>query len=200
KEGEAVDIKRDTNTDTVDLTLKVKERGKNSISLNGGVSGIAGSFVGLNYSTNNLLGLGETLSLGGQLGTRMTNATLGFTEPYFLDRPMAVGFSINVTRFDYNQAREASALSGQNLIPLFNQLGSNNLLNYISNSRGFTVFASYPLKRSFARMGITYGYNIQNISTLTDAAKTYFDFINFQRINGPNPLNGITTSTITPSF
>jgi len=200
KENEAVDIKRDTNTDSVDLTLKVKERGKNSISLNGGVSGIAGSFVGLNYSTNNLLGLGETLSLGGQLGTRMTNATLGFTEPYFLDRPMAVGFSVNVTRFDYNQAREASILSGQNLIPLYNQLGTNNLLNYISNSRGFTVFASYPLKRSFARMGITYGYNIQNISTLSDAASTYFTYINFLRINGPNPLNGITTSTITPNF
>jgi len=200
KENESVDIKRDTNTDTVDLTLKVKERGKNSISLNGGVSGIAGSFVGLNYSTNNLLGLGETLSLGGQLGTRMTNATLGFTEPYFLDRPMSVGFTINVTRFDYNQAREASILSGTNLIPLYSQLGSQNLLNYISNSRGFTVFTSYPLRRSFARVGITYGYNIQNVKTLTDAAGTYFDYINFLHINGPNPLNGITTSTITPSF
>ena len=38
---------------------------------NGGVSGIAGSFVGFNYSTNNFLGLGETLSLSSQLGTRM---------------------------------------------------------------------------------------------------------------------------------
>jgi outer membrane protein insertion porin family len=200
KDTQSVDIKRDTNTDTVDLTLKVKERGRNSISLNGGVSGIAGSFVGLNYSTNNLLGLGETFSLGGQLGTRETRATLGFTEPYFLNRPMAVGFTVNVTRFDYNQAREASILAGNNLIPLYNQLGANNLLNYISNSRGFTVFSSYPLKRSFARVGLTYGYNIQNIKTLTNAAGTYFDYINFLRINGPNPLNGITTSTITPSF
>jgi outer membrane protein insertion porin family len=200
KENESVDIKRDTNNDTVDLTLKVKERGRNSISLNGGVSGIAGSFVGLNYSTNNLLGLGETLSIGGQVGTRMTNATLGFTEPYFLDRPMAVGFTVNVTRFDYNQAREASILAGTNLIGLYNQLGTNNLLNYISNSHGFTVFSNYPLKRSFARVGITYGFNVQNISTLSTAASTYFDYINFLRINGPNPLNGITSSSITPNF
>ena len=51
-----------------------------------GVSGIAGSFVGFNYSTNNFLGLGETLSLESQLGTRMRDVNLGFTEPYFLDR------------------------------------------------------------------------------------------------------------------
>ena len=68
KAEDAADIKRDTKTDTVDLTLKVRERGKNSIQLNGGVSEISGSFIGLSYSTNNFLGLGETLSLSSQLG------------------------------------------------------------------------------------------------------------------------------------
>ncbi len=63
KKEDAADIKRNPQSNTVDITLKVKERGKNSIGLNGGVSGIAGSFVGFNYSTNNFLGLGETLSL-----------------------------------------------------------------------------------------------------------------------------------------
>jgi outer membrane protein insertion porin family len=62
----------------VDITLKVKERGKNSIGLNGGVSGIAGSFMGFNYSTNNFLGLGETLS-SMELGTRSA-ASVRFTE------------------------------------------------------------------------------------------------------------------------
>jgi outer membrane protein insertion porin family len=200
KEGEAADIKRDTKTNTVDITLKVKERGKNSIQLNGGVSAIAGSFVGFSYSTNNFLGLGETLSLSTQLGTVQTSAQLGFTEPYLFDLPLQAGFTIFTSRFNFDQARQASILSGQNLIPLFNQLGSSNLLNYVSNSYGFTTFASYPLKRSFARLGISYGYTIQNIQTLTDAASTYFNYINFQSINGPNQLNGIRSSTITPSF
>ena len=74
KEEEAADIKRDTKTNTVDITLKVKERGKNSIQLNGGVSGISGSFIGFAYSTNNLLGLGETLSLSHAIG-HACNAT-----------------------------------------------------------------------------------------------------------------------------
>ena len=200
KENEAADIKRDTKTDTVDITLKVKERGKNSIQLNGGVSGIAGSFIGFSYATNNLMGLGETLSLGTQLGTRTRDVTFGFTEPYFLDRPMQAGFTVFMQRFNYNQAREASIFSGTNLIPLYNQLGSQNLLNYVSNSRGFTVFTSYPLKRSFARLGLSYGYTVQDVTTLTDAAKQYYDYIDFLHINGPNALQGIRSSTLIPSF
>jgi outer membrane protein insertion porin family len=200
KEGEAADIKRNTQSSTVDITLKVKERGKNSIGLTGGISGIAGSFVGLNYSTNNFLGLGETLSLGSQLGTRMKDVNLGFTEPYFLDKPLQLGFVVYVRDFNYNQGREASILSGQNLIPLFNSLGSNNLLNYAQNSHGFNVSASYPLRRSFTRVGITYGYDISNINVLSTAATQYFQYLYFQRIDGPNALNGVTTSSITPSL
>jgi len=200
KKEDAVDIKRNPGSDTVDITLKVRERGKNSIGLNGGVSGIAGSFVGFNYSTNNFLGLGETLSLSSQLGTRSRDASFGFTEPYFLDRPLQLGFVIYVRRFDFNQGREASILSGQNLIALYNSLGSQNLLNYIQNSYGFNVSSSYPLRRSMARLSLTYGYDISHIKTLTDAATNYFDYINFSGVSGPNSLSGIHTSTITPSY
>jgi outer membrane protein insertion porin family len=200
KAEEAGDIKRNTQNNTVDITLKVRERGKNSIGLNGGVSGIAGSFVGLNYSTNNFLGLGETLSLNGSLGTRMSSVSAGFTEPYFLDRPLQVGFEVHLTRFDFNQGREASILAGENLIPLFNSLGSQNLLNYIQTGHGFSVSASYPLRRGFSRVGITYGYDISDIKVETTAAQAYFDYINFSGIAGPNALQGIRTSRIVPSF
>ena len=200
KAEEAADLKRDTKTDTVDITLKVKERGKNSIQLNGGVSGISGSFIGFSYSTNNFLGLGETLSLGSQLGTRLRSVQFGFTEPYLFDRPMQSGFTIYLQRFDYNQAREASILSGQNLIPLYNSLGSQNLLNYVSNGFGGTVFISYPLRRSFSRLGLTFGYDVSHIKTITEAATTYFTYIDFQGVGGPNSLSGIRTAKIIPSF
>ncbi len=200
KAEEAADIKRNTQTNTVDITLKVKERGKNTIGLNGGVSGIAGSFVGLNYATNNFLGLGETLSINSQLGTRMRSVSTGFTEPYFLDRPLQIGVEAHLTRFDFNQGREASILAGENLIPLFNALGSQNLLNYIQTGHGFSVSASYPLRRSFSRLGITYGYDISDVKTETAAATSYFDYINFNGITGPNALSGIRTSRIVPSF
>ncbi len=180
KEGEAADIKRDTKTDTVDLTLKVKERGKNSVQLNGGVSGISGSFIGFSYATNNFLGLGETLSINSQLGTRLRSVQFGFTEPYLFDKPIQTGFTLYTQRFNYNQAREASILSGQNLIPLYN--------------------LSYPLRRSFARVGISYGYDISHISTLTSASTQYFTYLDFQGVGGPNSLSGIRTSKIIPSY
>src|SRR5689334_2162169 len=193
KEDSSVDMKTDNNNHTVDLTLKVRERGKNTIQFSGGISGISGSFVGFSYSTNNFLGLGETLSLSSQLGTRTTDVSFGFTEPYFLDRTMQVGFTMFVSRFNFEQAREASVLAGANLIPLYNSLGSQNLLNYTSNSKGFTTFLNYPLKRSFQRLGISYGFSIQNVNTLTTAAAQYYDYLNFLSINGPsqNSLEGI---------
>jgi outer membrane protein insertion porin family len=193
-------VHRNPNSNTVDITLKVKERGKNSIGLNGGVSGIAGTFIGANYSTNNFLGLGETLSIEAQLGTRMDNVSLGFTEPYLFDRPIQAGAMVYLRRFTFDQAREASLLSGQNLIPLYNSLGSQNLLNYSQNSKGFTFSTSTHLRRSFAQVGLTYGYDISNIVTLTTAAQTYFQYINFSGVSGPNALNGIKTSHISPSY
>ena len=202
KEDSSVDMKTDNNNHTVDLTLKVKERGKNTIQFSGGISEISGSFIGASYSTNNFLGLGETLSLSSQLGTMTTDVNFGFTEPYFLGRPMQAGFTVFLSRFDFNQARQASLLAGTDLIPLYNSLGTQNLLNYISNSKGFTTFLNYPLKRSFQRLGISYGYSIQNVQTLTDAAAQYYDYLNFQNINGPqqNSLDGIRTSSITPTY
>ena len=200
KAEEAASISKDNKNDTVDITLKVRERAKNSIQLQGGVSALAGSFIGLSYTTNNFLGLGESLGLNGQLGTRTRNATLSFTEPYLFDIPLQLGGTVFIQRFDYNQAREASILSGQNLIPLYNQLGQQNLLNYTTNSHGFTTFASYPLKRAFARIGIAYGFTIQNVTTLTTAAQVYYQTLNFLNFNGPNALNGIISSSVTPSY
>lgn len=200
KENESATITRDPKTNTVDILLKVKERGKNSVQLNGGVSGIAGSFIGFSYATNNFLGLGETLSLDSQLGDRIRNVTFGFTEPYLFNRPIQAGFTVYTTRYNFDYGREVSLLSGRNLLPLFESLGRDNLLNYVSNGYGFTAFLSTPLKRSFARVGLTYGYDTSNIRTLTSASKNYFQYINFQGLAGPNSLSGIRTSKIIPSY
>lgn len=200
KENESYELKRNPGTNTVDINLKVKERGKNSIGLNGGVSGIAGTFVGLNYSTNNFLGLGETLSIESQLGTRTRDVSLGFTEPYFLDRPLQVGAVIYIRQFNYNQAREQSLLTGQNLTSYYNSLGNNNLLNYAQNSKGISFSLSYPLRRSFARLGLSLGYDNSSINAKSNAASTYFTYINFQGVTGPNSLNGIKTAKIVPSY
>ncbi|MBM3745024.1 MAG: outer membrane protein assembly factor BamA [Acidobacteria bacterium] len=200
KKEEAAEIKRDTRTSTVDITLKVKERGKNSVGLTGGVSGIAGSFIGFNYSTNNFLGLGETLSIDSQMGDRIRAITFGFTEPYFLDRPIQLGFTVFTQRFSFDQGREVSLFTGRNLMPYYEALGKDNLMNYVSNGHGFTVFTSYPLRRSFARLGLSYAYSTSKYQAISAASRTYFEYINFQGLGGPNTLTGIRTSQIIPSY
>jgi outer membrane protein insertion porin family len=200
KENEAANITRDTKNNTVDITLKVKERGRNSVQMSGGVSGIAGSFISFGYSTNNFLGLGETLSLDTQLGDRIRSVTFGFTEPYFLDKPIQVGFTIFYQRFNYDQGREVSLFSGRNLTDYFRTIGGDSLLNYTSNGYGFTAYASTLLRRSFARVGITYSYSNSRYTPLTPGARTYFEAINFQNIDGPNQLSGIRQSSIIPNF
>jgi outer membrane protein insertion porin family len=200
KENESYELKRNPGTNTVDINLKVKERGKNSISLNGGVSGIAGTFIGLNYSTNNFLGLGETLTAQSQVGTLQDRITLGFTEPYLFDRPLQAGVTVYLSRYNYDEARQESLLTGVDLQQFYNSLGSANVLNYVQDSKGITFSASYPISRTFARLGVSLGYDISSIKTESTGAATYFNYIDFMGVNGPNALNGIKTLSITPSY
>ncbi len=183
---------------TVDLTLKLKEKGKNSIGLTGGVSGLAGSFIGINYSTNNFLGLGETLSLQINLGDRQRDLLFGFTEPYVFDRPLQLGFTVYTRKFNYNQIRETQIATGQQL-NLPNSI-TQNLQNYTQNSDGFTLSLSYPLRRSLKRLGLTYSFDRSSLSALSDASKQLFTNLAFRNFSGPNSLDGIVTSKVLPSY
>jgi len=190
----------DEKAGTVDLTLKVHEKGKNSIGLQGGVSGLAGAFVGINYSTNNFLGLGETLSVQASLGSRQRDLVFGFTEPYLFDRPIHSGFNVYTRKINYDQARQYALATGQNLnLP---SAYFQNLHNYSQSSTGASLSVSYPLRkgRSFKRVGISYSFDRSSLVAVSAASKLLFENINFSGITGPNALNGIITSKITPSF
>jgi outer membrane translocation and assembly module TamA len=111
----AAEIKRNTKEGTVDINLKLKEKGKQSIGLQGGVSGLAGSFIGLTYQTNNFLGLGETLTFSAQFGDLSRTFQFGFTEPYLFDRPISSGFTIFSSRYQFDQAKQEALYTGQSV-------------------------------------------------------------------------------------
>ena len=198
KNEQDTDTKQNAQDGTVDITLKVREKGKNSIGLTGGLSGLAGTFIGLNYQTNNFLGLGETLSVGANIGNLERSIQFGFTEPYVFDRPLQLGFTVYSRRFNYNQAKQANILAGQALSLPQNVL--NTLQNFTQSSTGFTASASYPLHRSLKRLGITYGYDSSSLTTFSQASQVYFEQLAFRGLSGPNALQGIITSKVVPSF
>jgi outer membrane protein insertion porin family len=100
KEKDAITRTNDRDQ-TVDIDLQVKEKGRQQIQLNGGVSGYQGSFFGLEYSTNNLMGYGESLSVAVSGGNRSKSVSFGFTEPYLMGRPVSLGFQVFGSQYQF---------------------------------------------------------------------------------------------------
>ena len=190
---------QDTENGTVDLLLKVKEKGKNSIGLNGGVSGLSGAFLGLNYQTNNFLGLGETLSVQANLGNINRQLLFGFTQPYFHNRPLNLGFQVFDTKSDYNSAK---ALQSTGASANVSTAQASLLQNYNNSTLGLNFSVSYPLPRhNFQRVGFTYSLTDSDITAFSTASQNLFQNIAFRSgIQGQNALNGIVNSSASFSY
>ncbi|TMK23614.1 MAG: outer membrane protein assembly factor BamA, partial [Actinobacteria bacterium] len=192
KEKDA-EFRADEETGNVDINLRVEERGRNQIAFNGGISGIGGSFFGLDYSTNNLLGRGESLAFQFAFGNRQKSVQFSFTEPYVRDRPVSVGFTLftqSVKFFGEGTllSQNLQAISGAlgNQLDFFNT-SEENL--FTQNSTGGSVFAT-------SRIGLSYAFSKSSIKEPT---------VNTQ--NNPNTFipvlfsqPNILTSRVTPSF
>ena len=189
---------------TVDLLLKLKEKGKNSVGLNGGISGLSGTFIGLNYETNNFLGLGETLSVQANVGDLSRNLSFGFNEPYLRNKPISIGLQLFTSKYDYNPAKAygASGTQSQNL----SQAISSTLTNYNQQTTGLTVSVSEPLRHLFARSGVTrvgasFSLSRSSITTFNDNTRNVFQTLAFRSgVAGQNQLDGIVTAVVTPTF
>ena len=191
---------QDAEAGTVDLLLKVKEKGKNSIGLNGGVSGLSGAFLGVNYQTNNFLGLGETLSLQGNLGNVARTFMFGFSQPYLRNRPINLGFQLFNSKQDYNASKNYQTSTG--LSANLSSAQQSLTQNYNQASTGLTFSLSYPLKRhAFQRVGMTYKIDKSTITAFSTASQTFFQTISFRSgIQGSNALAGIVNSSASFSY
>ena len=172
-----VEIRTDEEKGDVDLIVKVKEKGRQQISFNGGLSGIGGSFFGLEYSTNNLAGRGEILSFNLGAGNRQQSIQFSYQEPYFRDRPISVGFSVFASKAQFFGEGTFLTQNQDVLSQLFNPLGTvttdeSNL--FTQRTYGANIFATAPLSElffkkrrftQFSRLGLTYQISA---TTLTD--------------------------------
>jgi outer membrane protein insertion porin family len=200
KVDEDSEAHQDAEAGTVDLLLKVKEKGKNSIGLNGGISGLSGAFLGVNYQTNNFLGLGETLSLQGNLGNVSRQFLFGFSQPYIRNRPFNIGFQVFNTKQDYNAAKNYQTSTGASVN--ISQAQQSLTQNYNQASTGLNWSVSYPLKRhAFQRIGMTYSLKKSTITAFSTASQTFFQTISFRSgIQNSNALAGIVESSASFSY
>jgi outer membrane protein insertion porin family len=195
--------RQNTDDGTVDLLLKLKEKGKNSIGLNGGISGLSGTFIGLNYETNNFLGLGETLSVQANVGDLSRTISFGFTEPYLRDKPISVGAQVFATKYDFNPSKSQSTTGATGNLSAAQQ---SLLTNYNQSTTGLTLTASEPLRHLFARSGVTriglsYSLSRSSVTTFNQNTTNVFQSLAFRSgVAGQNQLSGIISSVVTPSF
>ncbi len=189
KDYEVVKRPRDA---TADVIVKVKERSQQSIGLTGGVSGISGSFFGINYQTNNFRGLGQRIDVQLLAGTRTSNYLFSFTDPYFRDTRLTMGLSVFNQRFRYDTFTAALGLIDP----------ADNVNLYTQVQTGFEVSGTYPRGR-WSRVGLSYTFStikIEDISPLIEdlALAQLIGFTPGGDIE--DARQGIIRSEVRPSF
>jgi outer membrane protein insertion porin family len=186
------EVKPDDKTGLVDVNLKVKEKSQRSIGFTGGVSGLSGSFLGVNYSDNNFMGRGESLDVSFTGGTRETNFNISFTEPYFLDTRWSMGLQLFDQRFRYDSY---SAYGVTNVYT-----GEPTEL-FTQTTAGTTLSLSRRLGHGFWSLAGSYSFQKIGISNIAPGYETFAlgQFAGYTAAN-TDELNNIIRSEITPSL
>lgn len=147
----------------INVSMEVKELQRNNIQFTAGYSGYQGTFVALSYSTVNFLGAGENLELSFQYGKRIRNYSFGFTEPYFLDLPISLGFNV----FDrYNSYPF-----------LFTQKSKGINFNFGARIKGYW------------RSNLTYGFEYIEMGEAAEEDEDYLDYYGYGGYGGYGGYN-----------
>ena len=155
----------------VDITAEVRELSRQMINFNVGYSGYDGWFIALGYSTQNFMGMGESLSLQLQSGTRAKQYQLSFTEPYLLNTA-SLGFSIHKTSvaspFLYTRRGEGFNVStsfrfwryyGASIFYSFENVEISDVNQDISFNNPFSYYYYSEGKRSISAISPTIYYS-----------------------------------------
>ncbi len=114
--------------DKINLDVNVTEGNTASFQVAGGFDSYQSLFGNFTLGNTNLFGGGESLILNAQVGFLFQNYSVSYTEPWFLDMPLAVGLRL----FD----------------------NKTYLLSFNQSSAGFTLTTTYPLTElGFKKLG-----------------------------------------------
>ncbi len=98
--------------DRTDLTVQVTEQPTGELSLGAGYSS-SSQFVGeFSYTERNLFGRNQFLRASVQLSSISKQIQFSFTEPYFLDKPLAAGVDVYKTLVNYDRAAYQADTTG----------------------------------------------------------------------------------------
>jgi len=134
-----------SSKDKIIVNIDVTEKPTGLFSVGGGYSSQDGALGTVDLSQNNFLGRGYQVFLRLRGGSTTQQGTLGFTDPWFLDRPLAAGFDI------------------------FNNRRVNQ--DYTQNSLGGDVRVGAPIG-DYARWNALYRLSQEKVSNVDSNAST----------------------------
>ncbi len=111
---------RTDRADQVDVLVKVKEGRTGAFSAGAGFSSADALLFNTRVSEQNLFGRGQRLVFNADIGSIRQNFQVSFTEPWFLNRPLAVGIDVFDWRLEFDR--------------------------FTRGATGFALRASYPLQ------------------------------------------------------
>lgn len=148
---EKVDIqtKPGSTPDKTQIDVEVAEKSTGEITFGAGFSTADGPLADVGVSENNFLGKGQQLRARTMFAARRQMYNIGFTEPYFMDRPVSAGFDLYNTSVDYLD--EAS---------------------YEREATGGILKFGYALSEKMQHQ-FRYNYELTNITNVQSDASTY---------------------------
>ncbi len=152
---------KDPVKEEVDILIRVRERDPHAINVTGGLGGISGNYIGLNYQSRNFRGLGQTLEAQVETGSRTSNYALGLTDPHWRDTDMLLSYRVFHRRLRFDSFGVLPGQGGADTFGLFTQ-----------RSTGFQVTASHPVS-SFSRLGMSYSLDTNKIYDIREDFQSF---------------------------
>ncbi|RVT97828.1 outer membrane protein assembly factor BamA [Rhodovarius crocodyli] len=131
------------------INTNVTERATGEVSIGGGYSTDAGFLADLGLRERNLLGTGVDARLNGTIAQRRSQVDVSVTDPYFLDRNLAVGADVFLVQ------RNLQSYSG-----------------YYERRMGFAVRAGYEINERL-RQNWSYTLVDRNVYNILSTASRY---------------------------
>ena len=178
----------------VDITIKGEESGVNEVLFQGGYGSVLGFSLGASFSTRNLGGGGETLSLSYNGGKYQRMASISFTEPYIFDLPYSLTTSVADGATDYDASRVGAAYAYKQLTRSVGVSMGTRLSTFFPTSTA-AFFTTYQVGYSFRILQIQGGRNYYFRNTDPQLTSTVNNFLTYSTVNHPfKPTNGMKLS------
>lgn len=100
---DVTNVPSETSPDRTVVQVDVREKSTGELSFGVGWSSSDGALFDVTLRERNLLGRGQDIRLKTTIAQRKSEIDLSFTEPYFLDRPLAAGFDLFARDRDYQK-------------------------------------------------------------------------------------------------